>query len=99
MKVYTCCGHDTVVKRIYCPSCGTSNIQEQEISDHGTIYSFTKIHVPPVEFAEIAPYNVVLVKLMNTTAKVTGRLMGDVSIGDNVELDRVENGAYLYKKV
>lgn len=35
---------------------------------------------------------------MDTTAKVTGRLMGDIAIGDSVELDRVEAGAYLYKK-
>ena len=58
-----------------------------------------KFIFPLLSFAAIAPYNVVLVQLMDTTAKVTGRLMGDIAIGDSVELDRVEAGAYIYKKV
>ncbi|SEI82678.1 hypothetical protein SAMN04488127_0560 [Bhargavaea ginsengi] len=99
LKVYSCCGHDTVVKRVYCPSCGANEISEREVEDKGSIYSFTKIHVPPSEFAHLAPYYVALVQLDGTSAKVTARMTEDIAIGDQVELDKVEDGAYLYKSV
>lgn len=99
LKVYSCCGHETVVKRMYCPSCGTEEIQVREVEDRGSVYSFTKIHVPPAEFTHLAPYLVVLVQLDGTEAKVTARMSEDIGIGDKVVLDEVERGAYLYKRV
>ena len=98
LKVYFCCGHETVVKRVYCPTCGTDGISEREVEDKGRIYSFTKIHVPPSEFAHLAPYYVALVQLDGTNAKVTARMTEDIAIGDKVELFDVEDGAYVYKK-
>lgn len=98
MKVYSCCGHETVVKRHYCPSCRSSEIEEREVPNDGTIYSYTRIHVPPVEFEHIAPYSVVLVQLEGTKAKVTGRMTEEVTIGDRVQFAGIDNGAYLYTK-
>jgi len=99
MKIYSCCGNESVTKKYFCPECGGSEFEEKEVSDSGTIYSFTKIHVAPTEFAELAPYNVVLVDLDEADCKVTARMLNDVSIGDHVTLDRIENGAYIYRTI
>lgn len=98
MKVYSCCGHETVVKRHYCPTCGSDQIEQREVSNDGTIYSYTTIHVPPVEFEHLAPYSVVLVQLERTSAKVTGRMTEQVTIGDAVRFLELKDGAYLYMK-
>lgn len=97
MKIYSCCGNESVTKKYFCPECGSSEFEEKDVSDSGTIYSYTKIHVAPTEFAELAPYNVVLVDLDEADCKVTARMLDDVSIGDNVTLDRIDNGAYIYR--
>lgn len=99
MKIYSCCEKDSISKRFYCPECRSSEFEEKEVSDNGTVYSYTKIHIAPAEFADIAPYNVVLVDLDEANAKVTVRIEEDVEIGDKVTLDRLEKGAYIYKKV
>lgn len=99
MKIYSCCGNESITKKYFCPECGTSEFLEKEIKDVGTVYSYTKIHIAPAEFADIAPYNIVLVDLDESNAKVTTRIEEDVKIGDKVDLDRIENGAYIYKKI
>ena len=98
MKIYSCCGNESITKKYFCPECGETQFEEKEVSDNGTVYSFTKIHIAPAEFAHIAPYNVVLVDLDEANAKVTTRIEEDVAIGDKVSLDRIENEAYIYKK-
>lgn len=99
MKIYSCCGNDSIAKKYNCAICGKSEFEEKEVSDNGKVYSYTKIHIAPAEFAHIAPYNVVLVDLDEADAKVTCRIEEDVAIGDKVTLDRMEQGAYIYKKV
>lgn len=99
MKIYSCCGNESIAKKYFCPECGETQFEEREVSDNGTVYSFTKIHIAPAEFAHIAPYNVVLVELDEANAKVTTRIEEDVAIGDKVSLDRIENEAYIYKKI
>lgn len=96
MKVYECCGIESVTKKYFCSACGEDKYKIREISESGVVYSFTKIHIAPSEFADIAPYNVVLVKLDEADCKVTARMLTDVSIGDAVTLDRVEKEAYIY---
>lgn len=99
MKIYSCCGTDSITKKYACPKCGESNFTEKEVSDKGTVYSYTKIHIAPAEFADIAPYNVVLVDLDEAAAKVTTRILEDVAIGDPVKLSHIENDAYVYEKI
>ena len=98
MKIYSCCGKDSISKKYYCPDCGESEFEEKEVSDDGRIYSYTKIHIAPAEFSDITPYNVILVDLDEANAKVTARIEEEVEIGDKVTLDRLENKAYIYKK-
>ncbi|WP_019413285.1 Zn-ribbon domain-containing OB-fold protein [Paenisporosarcina sp. TG20] len=99
MKVYECCGVETLTKKYFCPDCGGEEFADREISDSGTVYSFTKIHIAPAEFAHIAPYYVVLVDLDEADCKVTTRMLEEVKIGDSVTLDKLEHGAYIYRKV
>ena len=84
---------------MYCRVCGQVITKEREVLDKGKVYSYTMIHVPPTEYAHIAPYIVALVQLQNSTVKLTVRILGDVNIGDEVELDKFIDGAYVYKKI
>lgn len=99
MKVYECCGIESVTKKIYCRECGREITNEREVLDKGNVYSYTVIHVPPAEYAHLAPYTVALVQLHNSTVKLTVRIAGEVEIGDEVELDEFIDGAYVYKKI
>lgn len=98
MKIYECCGIESVTKKIYCRECGQEITNEREVLDKGNVYSYTVIHVPPAEYAHLAPYTVALVQLYNSTVKLTVRITEEVEIGDEVELDEFIDGAYVYKK-
>ncbi len=98
MIVYECCGIESVTKKVYCSSCGKEITNEYEVPDVGTVYSYTVIQAPPAQFAHLAPYTVALVQLNNTEAKVTARIVDQVSIGDEVKLEKIVDGAYVFKK-
>ncbi len=100
MKVYQCdhCEYASVSNKYRCPSCGAGKLQEQEVSSTGTVYSYTDIHIGPAEFAHLAPYTVALIQLEESKAKVTVRMTEAVEIGDVAELDRIDDGAYIYHK-
>ncbi len=99
MKVYECCGIESVTKKVFCSSCGKEIVNETEVPDEGIVYSFTVIQVPPAQFAHLAPYTVALVQLKNSNAKITARILENVEIGDQVSLDSIVDGAYVFKKV
>ncbi|GKV63921.1 MULTISPECIES: Zn-ribbon domain-containing OB-fold protein [unclassified Sporosarcina] len=100
MKVYQCdqCEYASVSDKYRCPSCGTGQLQEKELSSKGSVYSYTDIHIAPAEFAHLAPYTVALVQLDEAPVKVTVRMNSGVKIGDTVDLDHLEDGAYIYSK-
>jgi uncharacterized OB-fold protein len=98
MKVYSCCNIESLTKKYFCPVCGGNEFTTREVSDAGNVYSYTTIRIAPAEFADIAPYNVVLVQLDEADCKVTTRMLEDVEIGEAVVLDKLDKGAYLYKK-
>ena len=99
MKVYECCGIESVTKKVYCRQCGNEIQNERDVPDQGIVYSFTIIHVPPAEYAHIAPYIVALVQLQDTEAKLTVRILEPVEIGDAVAFTEVIDGAFVYKKI
>ncbi|BDH62191.1 hypothetical protein MTP04_23210 [Lysinibacillus sp. PLM2] len=98
MIVYECCGIESVTKKVYCSSCGKEITNEYDVPEVGTVYSFTVIQVPPTQFAHLAPYTVALVQLNNTKAKLTARIVDQVNIGDEVKLEKIVDGAYVFKK-
>lgn len=101
MNVFQCnsCDYQSMSKKYVCPKCLKGKLEELEVTSTGTVYSFTDIHIAPSEFAGIAPYTVALVQLDEAKAKVTVRVNDRVEIGDKVELETIEKGAYLYKKI
>lgn len=99
MKVYECCGVESVTKKVYCSTCRNEITNEREVPDEGTVYSFTVIHIAPAEYAHLAPYTVALVQLKGSKAKLTVRIDEAVQIGDAVKLDQIVDGTYIYKKI
>ncbi|WP_240793337.1 Zn-ribbon domain-containing OB-fold protein [Psychrobacillus vulpis] len=70
-----------------------------EVSSNGSVYSFTDIHIAPAEFADIAPYTIALIQLDEANVKVTARVNTPVQIGEKVELEKMDKGAYIYKRI
>ncbi|MGR6903778.1 Zn-ribbon domain-containing OB-fold protein [Lysinibacillus sp. BSL11] len=99
MKIYECCGVESVTKKVYCSTCRQEIKNVREVPDEGTVYSFTVIHIAPAEYAHLAPYTVALVQLKDSTAKLTVRIQESVQIGDLVQLDEMKDGTYIYQKV
>lgn len=63
------------------------------------IYTETVIYSAPQAFVNDAPYQLAIVTLDNGR-RLTGRIAGDrVAIGDEVKLDKVENGISYFKKI
>ncbi|MFN7972798.1 MAG: Zn-ribbon domain-containing OB-fold protein [Acidobacteriota bacterium] len=63
-----------------CPSCGRRDaVAETTLSGRGTIYSFSRVHVPTPRFQDKAPYVLALVDLAEG-ARVTCQIeTGDPS--------------------
>jgi uncharacterized protein len=101
VKIFKCnsCDYASVSSKYTCPECRTGKLESVEVSPKGTVFSFTDIHIAPAEFADIAPYTIALVQLKEADVKVTARMDGPVQIGDIVDLDKVEDGAFLYTKI
>jgi uncharacterized OB-fold protein len=50
--------------RIVCKECGRNTVmKEKRFSGNGTVYSYSRIYVPPDAFKDDAPYTVGVVKL------------------------------------
>ena len=66
----------------------------------GIIYTETVVHSAPEQFVADAPYQLIIVTLDSTGAKVTGRMTppARVSIGDPVTFDHDRNGIPFFRK-
>lgn len=100
MIVFQCdvCDYASVSKKYTCPKCMKGKLAEIEVSSKGKVYSFTNIHIAPVEFTNLAPYTIALIQLDEVNAKVTVRMEQPVQIGDAVDMERIEDGAFIYQK-
>ncbi len=50
--------------RTVCRKCGrNTKMEDSTLSGLGEVYSFTKIYTPPEGFKDVAPYNIVAVKM------------------------------------
>jgi len=79
-----------------CPACGLRDGFEQvELSGKGTVYSFSRVHVPTPAYKDRAPYILALVDL-DGGPRVTGQVEpaeGDaLEVGSSVLLTRQEDG-------
>jgi len=67
------CGKSHYPPRIYCPHCGSKDLEFVKLPEEGKILYFTVIRAPPTDFEEYAPYIVALIELKNGT-----RLMAQI---------------------
>lgn len=100
MKAFVCsnCGEESMTERFLCPKCRSRQFEKKQIPEVGEVYSYTTIHVAPPEFEDLAPYNVVLVRL-SEKLKVTAFMKEKVSIGEKVQFTSIQNGAYIFEKI
>lgn len=57
------CGHQTFPPKVLCPHCWSRDMEWDDLSTRGTLYSWTRIHAAPTAFAPEAPYAVGIVDL------------------------------------
>jgi len=98
MTVLVCadCGYQAIPPKYGCPKCASDQLGEKRKQGTGSIYSYTTIRVAGGKFASQLPYTVVLVDL-DGGLRVTARLEGDqASIGQRVQLNRVDESTYWF---
>jgi len=102
LRVQRCaaCGARRMPPRPMCPRCRSFDREWEQVSGRGTIWSFAVPHPPLLPaYAEMAPYNVVVVELAedpgirlvgNLVATAGGRLdevdPADIRIGEPVQV-------------
>ena len=88
MQACTACGRFRFPPRPMCPHCRSVESTWKAVSGRGTIYSFVVPHPPLLpQFAELAPYNVVLVAL---DEEPTLRLVGNLVAGADAPINSVD---------
>lgn len=99
MEVYECteCNFQSIHEKYYCPECRSTAFHKTTTPNTGKVYSYTTIHVPPPEFKDLAPYQVVLVELTEKL-RVTGFMKESVEIGETVTVAEVKDNAYIFAK-
>lgn len=90
LRIQRCagCGRRRMPPRPMCPSCRSLAHEWEEVSGRGTIWSFVVPHPPLLPaYAEVAPYNVVLVELEEEPSI---RLVGNLVESADAPLDGVD---------
>ena len=97
LRVQQCgeCGRLRFPPRPMCPSCQSLRADWKTMSGQGTVYSFVVPHPPLLPaYAELAPYNVVLVALAEEpTIRMVGNLVSEADAPINsVDPSTIEIG-------
>ncbi len=84
------CGRQTFPPKSVCPHCWSSNVIWSDLSDRGTLYSWTRIHSAPTAFADEAPYAVCIVDL-DSGIRLACRLVerDDVTVAPGIPVEIV----------
>ncbi|RLF21109.1 MAG: hypothetical protein DRJ68_04270 [Thermoprotei archaeon] len=69
------CGKIIAPPRPVCDGCLSRDLEWVQLKGEGELVTFTIIHVPPVQFASMAPYTVAVVK-MDEGPKLPGIVKG-----------------------
>ncbi|MCZ7526239.1 MAG: OB-fold domain-containing protein [Acidimicrobiia bacterium] len=89
------CGRLRMPPRPMCPHCRSLEARWQEVSGRGTVWSFVVPHPPLLPaYAELAPYNVIVVALDDDPAiRLVGNLLASADGGiDEVDPATIEIG-------
>ena len=90
LRMHACgsCGRFRCPPRVMCPWCRSVAVEWPVLSGLGTVWSFAVPHPPLLPaYAEVAPYNVVVVEL---DEDATLRLVGNVVATPNGPLNEVD---------
>lgn len=88
MQACSRCGRMRFPPRAMCPHCHSTSDEWRSTSGHGTIWSFVVPHPPLLpEYAELAPYNVVVVTLDEDP---TLRLVGNLVASEDGPINEVD---------
>ncbi|SFA76091.1 hypothetical protein SAMN04488072_101441 [Lentibacillus halodurans] len=91
------CNYILHADKNHCASCFSDDLETKELKGLGEVYSYTKIHAAPKDYADIAPYYIVLIDL-DEGLRITGRYIGEsVEINQKVKVDNVDKNAYIFK--
>lgn len=98
LRIQACgtCGRLRFPPRPMCPHCQSAESSWKAMAGTGTIYSFVVAHPPLLPaYAEVAPYNVVLVALdEDPTLRLVGNVVADADAAINsVDPAALEIGA------
>ncbi|MEM4576012.1 MAG: Zn-ribbon domain-containing OB-fold protein [Candidatus Nezhaarchaeales archaeon] len=69
------CGNVMVPPRPLCDKCLSRDVEWVQMKGEGELVTFTIIHIPPPQFASLAPYTVAIVKL-DEGPKISGIVKG-----------------------
>ena len=50
------CGVYAFGAAVYCQACTSAALEQIELGSHGTLYSYTQVHVPPAGWRGAVPY-------------------------------------------
>jgi uncharacterized OB-fold protein len=78
------CGTLVFPRRAVCPKCGSRRLEEQRLSETGSVVTWTVIRSPPKEYGQFTPYIVALVEL-DDGVRVLSQLV-------DVDVEAVEPG-------
>ncbi|ANS65947.1 hypothetical protein SLINC_3723 [Streptomyces lincolnensis] len=98
LRVQACadCGELRFPPRPCCPHCRSFASEWRPMSGHGRIWSYVVPHPPLLpEYAEQAPYNVVVVELAEAPRiRLVGNLVGEAGARlDSLPVERIRIGA------
>ncbi len=101
VKVLRCeeCGTKYIPPKYVCINCGSEKLTEEELKGEYKIYSYTTIFVPPEEFKDQAPYDLVVIDL-GDGMRVTGRLIKagkEPKIGEKVNFVKKDEFGYWFE--
>lgn len=72
------CGRLTFPPKPVCKGCWSRNMAWRDVEPHGTLYSFTRVHVVPRAFLADSLYDIGIVDL-SSGVRLMCRLVGDPS--------------------
>jgi uncharacterized OB-fold protein len=84
------CGKTHVPPRPLCDNCLSKEFEWVEIPQKGKLLTYTVIHVAPIQFQEMAPYAVGIVRLKNGVqilGIIRGIALEQVKIGMALKID------------
>jgi len=84
------CGTPLLPPRPVCTKCYSQNLQWMQLSNTGTLLTYTVIHVAPKQFEAETPYSVGIVKLdrgLQLLARILGLEPNQLKIGMELAID------------